>query len=206
MNFIPMLIIAALLLCASHTLAGNSIVIAQANSGQSIPTLPFPNSLFQHKIRGSHTNETFVLFEGEYLDEGPGYHLHMKDDELFHILDGQVQMIVNGSQFCASTGDYVYVPRGISQGIRVYNPKKDKKRVKIQIMLFPSGLEHFLDEIAVIFQGDRNNQTAIKYISEKYGIVDLGPVSWEDLGCFNNISTKKTLNIFLLIIVIFILE
>ena len=122
-----MLIIAVFLLCASQTLADNSIVIGQANSGQSIPTLPFSNSVFQHKIRGSHTNETFVLFEAEYLDEGPGYHLHMKDNELFHIPDAQVRMIVNGRQFCASTGDYGYVPRGIPQGIRVYNSKKDKK-------------------------------------------------------------------------------
>lgn len=183
------IITVAFLLCASHTLADNSIVIARANSGQSIPTLPFPNSIFQHKIRGNQSNGNFVLFEAEYLDEGPGYHLHLKDDELFHILNGQVQMIVNGSQFCASTGDYVYIPRGISQGIRIYNPNKDKKQVKIQIMLFPSGLEHFLDEIAVVFQEDRHNHTAIKSISEKHGIVDLGPVAWQDLGCFDPIST-----------------
>ena len=96
-------------------------------------------------------------------------------------------MIVNGSQFCAGSGDYVYIPRGISQGIRVHNPKKDGKRVKIQIMLFPSGLEHFLDEVAVVFREDRSNMTAIKSISAKYGIVDMGPVAWQDLGCFNDI-------------------
>lgn len=184
-----MFITLVLLVLATTSLADSSIVIARANSSPSIPTLPFPNSIFQHKIRGSQTNQAFVLFEAEYLDEGPGHHLHMKDDELFHILDGQVQMIVNGSQFCAASGDYVYVPRGISQGIRVYNPMKDRKRVKIQIMLFPSGLEYFLDEVAVVFREDRSNMTAIRSISEKYGIIDLEPVAWQDLGCFDDINT-----------------
>ncbi|CAF4371211.1 unnamed protein product [Adineta steineri] len=112
----------------------------------------------------------------------------MKDDELFYIIDGNVQFIVNGSQFCASAGDYVYVPRFVSQGIRVYNPTNSMKPVKIQIMLFPSGLDNFLDEIALIYNQDRTNSTAINIISRKYGIVDLGPVQWKDLHCFENIS------------------
>ncbi|CAF3714221.1 unnamed protein product [Adineta steineri] len=168
--------------------SGKSITITKKNSSASIHTLPFPNSVFQHKIRGNETNGTFVVFEAEYLNEGPGYHLHMKDDELFYIIDGNVQFIVNGSQFCASTGDYVYVPRFVSQGIRVYNPTNSTKPVKIQIMLFPSGLDNFLDEIALIYNQDRTNSTAINIISRKYGIVDLGPVQWKDLHCFENIS------------------
>lgn len=168
-----------------------SVVIARKNSKNSMPTLPFPNSVFQHKIRGNQTDKTFVLFEAEYLTEGPGYHIHMNDDELFHILEGQVQFIVNNTQFCASTGDYVFVPRSISQGIRVYNPTNMTRPVKIQIMLFPSGLENFLDEIVPLYEHDQQNRTAIAHISEKYGIIDQGPVQWKELGCFDNVASRK---------------
>jgi mannose-6-phosphate isomerase-like protein (cupin superfamily) len=180
---------------------GHSIAIAKANSSVYFPTLPFPNSVFQHKIRGSHTNRTFVVFDALYQTEGPNYHYHTKDDELFHILDGKVQFIVNGSQFCGSTGDYVYVPRNVTQGIRVYNPMNTTKRVKIEIMLFPSGMENFLDEVAPLYNNGQHNSTAIKIISEKYGIFDLGPVQWEDLGCFENFSFQLSSNISLLIFV-----
>jgi len=183
------------------SVTAKSIVIAKANDSRSIPTLPFPNSVFQHKVRGNQTDQTFIVFDAEFLNEGPGYHLHTKDDELFHILDGKVQFIVNGTQFCASTGDYVYVPRDISQGIRVYNPTNSLKPVKIQIMLLPAGLDNFLDEIAVVFNEDRSNQTAINLISEKYGIIDLGPVIWEDLGCFNNISRQLSSSVSVFIFV-----
>jgi len=179
--------------------SGNSIVIAKANSSKSIPTLPFPNSIFQHKIRGNQTDQSFVLFEAEYLNEGPGHHFHMKDDELFHILEGQVQLIVDGKQFCGSSGDYIYVPRNISQGIRVYNPTNSSKRVKIQIMLFPSGLDNFLDEISVLYDQNQNNQTEINRISTKYGIVNLEAVQWEDLGCFDNFSIQLSSNLSLIL-------
>jgi hypothetical protein len=110
---------------------------------------------------------------------------------------------VNGSQFCASTGDYVYVPRNISQGIRVYNPTNSSKPVKIQIMLFPAGLDNFLDEIAIIYKQDRSNQTAINIISQKYGIVALGSVHWANLNCFDNISNQLSSSVSLLIFLMF---
>lgn len=93
--------------------SGNSIVIAKANSSKSIPTLPFSNSRFQHKIRGNQTDHSFVLFEAEYFNEGPGHHFHMKDDELFHILEGKVQLIVDSYQFCAATMVIMFMFHGI---------------------------------------------------------------------------------------------
>ena len=70
-------------------------------------------------------------------------------------------------------------------------------------MLFPSGLDDFLDEIAVLYNQDRKNQTAIDFISKKYGIYGLDPVQWEDLGCFTNISIQLTSSISILIAIIF---
>lgn len=155
------------------------------NHSGSINTLPFPNSYFKYKLRGFETRGLFTIFEAEYLTEGPGLHMHTKEDELFHIVDGQVQFYVDGKQFCAETGDYVYVPKNISQGIRVQNEDKLKKPVKIQIMLAPSGLEGFLDEIAPLYGTDQqDNITIHNEISEKYGIINLGNVDWKDLGCF----------------------
>lgn len=93
----------------------------RTNSSEFINTLPFPNSVFKHKLRGKDTTGQFVLFEAEYMTDGPGRHIHTKEDELFHILDGQVQFYVDEKQFCGSTDDYVFVPRNVPQAIRVHN-------------------------------------------------------------------------------------
>lgn len=55
-------------------------------------------------------------------------------------------------------------------------------------MLFPSELDNFLDEVVLLYDKDQNNQTAINMISDRCGTVNLPPVQWEDLGCFDDIS------------------
>ena len=167
-----------------------SWLAVQPNSSEYIHTLPFPYSVFKHKLRGNDTNGAFVLFEAEYLTDGPGLHIHTKEDELFHIIEGHVQFIVDGKQFCGSTGDYVYVPRNVSQGIRIMNENNQNKPVRIQIQLHPAGLEDFLDEVAPLYFGRQNDTERLEELATKYGIINLGSVQWKDLGCFPNQSSR----------------
>jgi mannose-6-phosphate isomerase-like protein (cupin superfamily) len=159
-------------------------IAVQPSSGESIPLLPFPNSMFKYKLRGDQTNGSFVLIEADYWTDGPGLHIHTRESELIHIIDGRVQFIVNGTQFCASTGDYVYVPRNVSQAVRIENTDQRSKPVRLQIQLNPAGLEHFLDEIAPYYYHGQNDTAQHGLIAEKYGIINLGLVAWKDLGCF----------------------
>ena len=163
----------------------------QANSSEFIHTLPFPNSVFKYKFRGNQTNGSFVLFEADYLTDGPGLHIHTREDELFHIIDGNVQFIVNGTQFCGSPGDYVYVPRNVPQGIRIQNGNNRTKPVRIQIQLFPAGLEDFLDEIAPLYYNGQSNLTRQDELATKYGLKNLGTVQWKDLDCFPSQSSNS---------------
>ncbi|CAF0994261.1 unnamed protein product [Rotaria sordida] len=171
---------------------GNKWLAVRPNSSEYIHTLPFPNSIFKYKFRGNDTNGLFTLFEAEYLDDGPGKHIHTREDELFHIIDGHVQFFVDGKQFCGSTGDYVYVPRHVSQAIRIQNIDKRAKPVRIQILLAPSGLEGFLDEIEPLYYNGQDNLTLQNDIADKYGIINLEPVDWQDLGCFPATTSSST--------------
>ena len=170
--------------------SNSSWLAVRPNSSEYIHTLPFPYSVFKHKLRGNDTNGAFVLFEAEYLTDGPGLHVHTKEDELFHIIEGHVQFIVDGKQFCGSAGDYVYVPRNVSQGIRILNPTNGNKPVRIQIQLHPAGLEGFLDEMAPLYYGEQNNTQRQEEIATRYGIYNLGSVAWQDLGCFPDQSSS----------------
>lgn len=157
-----------------------------------IKTLPFPNSSFRYIVRGDQANNEFVIFESFYATEGPGLHVHVREDELFHVMEGYVQFIVDGKQFCANPGDYVYVPKNITQGTRIHDGTFPDKPVRIQIQLVPGGLEKFLDEIAPLYDGNQHNFTLQREISEKHGIYDLGSVDWQDLGCFKKNSMSNS--------------
>ncbi|CAF3318747.1 unnamed protein product [Rotaria socialis] len=131
----------------------------QPNSSDFVHTLPFPNSVCKYKFGSRETGGLYTLFEAEYLTDGPGRHIHTREDELFQIIDGKVQFFVNGKQLCGSTGDYVFVPRNTPQTIRVHNINKLKRPVRIQILLAPAGLEGFLDEIAPLYFTGQHNIT-----------------------------------------------
>ena len=167
------------------------------NSSQFINTLPFPNSVFKYKLRGHQTGGLFTLFEAEYLTDGPSRHIHTREDELFHIVDGQVQFFVDGKQFCGSSGDYLYVPRNVPQAIRIQSSHNRTKPVRIQVLLTPSGLEGFMDEIAPLYHTGQDNVTLQNEIARKYGIINLDPVDWQDLGCFQQgtNSSKETIGV-----------
>lgn len=150
----------------------------------AIKTLPFPNSEFRYIVRGDQANNEFVIFEGTYATEGPGLHVHTREEELFQVMEGNVQFIVDGVQFCAYPGDYVFVPRNVTQGTRIHDGFIPKKPVRIQIQLHPGGLENFLDDMAPLYNGQQLNFELQERISNKYGVYTLGNVNWRDLGCF----------------------
>jgi mannose-6-phosphate isomerase-like protein (cupin superfamily) len=167
--------------------SGNSWTYINRNVGAYAPSLPFPNSQFKIKLRGEQTSHEVGVVEVEILHGSPGNHLHTREDEYFNVLEGQVQFFVNGTQFCAKTGDYIYIPRYVSQTFRVNNPTFTKKRVRLEIVMFPGGGEGFFEDMAIYFiQGQTNNSTIADKIGKKYGFVFLEPVEWEDIGCFND--------------------
>jgi mannose-6-phosphate isomerase-like protein (cupin superfamily) len=156
------------------------------NVGAYVPGLPYPNAQLKYKLLGDQTDNQITTLELELLDEGPGYHSHIRENKMYHILEGNVQFIVNGTQFCAKPGDYVYVPHPLKQTFRISNPMMKKKRVKVQFTFFPGGFEHFLNDMGTLFLKGQDKGPQADKVAKKYGITSYGPVEWEELGCFDN--------------------
>ena len=151
-----------------------------------MPALPFPNAQLKYKLRSEQTYNQLTSLELDCLDEGPGYHSHIREDKMYRVLQGQVQFIVNGTQFCAKAGDYVYVPRFLAQTFRVNNPVSKKRLVRVQLTFFPAGAENFLNDMTVLFLKGQEKTSLGDDIARKYGISVLGPVAWKDIGCFDS--------------------
>ena len=164
----------------------DSWIYVDVNKGAPAPSVPFPNAQFKIKFSSEQTCDIFTAVEIEVLHGEPGNHVHTFEDEFFNIIEGEVQFIVNGTQFCARQGDYVYVPKNVSQTFRVHNPNFTKKRAKIQIVMFKAGGEGFFREMATFYLQGSNNDTIVDEIAKKYGFAFLEPVVWDDLGCFSD--------------------
>lgn len=74
---------------------------------------------FQNRITGeafrclSYNEEAFVF---EWIVQPKGYipfeHIHLNQDEIFHIKKGEIKMIMNGKVHIGRAGDTIVVPKG----------------------------------------------------------------------------------------------
>lgn len=67
------------------------------------------------KIGSADTEGGMAVFEqiGKSPNGGPPLHIHAEQDEFFHVLEGNYRFQVGDQHFSASTGDTIFLPRGV---------------------------------------------------------------------------------------------
>jgi mannose-6-phosphate isomerase-like protein (cupin superfamily) len=135
--------------------------------------------LVTFKIVGEDAEGAFTL--GEELTPpqgGPPTHLHTREDETFHVLEGELEFVVGESTTSATVGSVVYCPRGISH--RFTNVGSTPSRMAV--IIAPAGLEKFFEEVGEPVtdsssppEGTPDIERLVA-VARKYGI-EISPVS-----------------------------
>jgi len=118
------------------------------------------------KLNGKDTNGQFTLIE-QYNDPGIEIpmHVHDDEDEVFHVLSGELQVKVGEETKLLKAGDVGFCPRGIPHSWKVVGSEK----AKVMLSIFPSGLELMFDELAALPAGPPDFEKVAK-ICAKYNI------------------------------------
>ena len=78
-----------------------------------------PGELMTFLITGEETGGAFFLAE---ISVAPGGgtppHIHHREDESFHLLEGTLTIQVGGDTITASAGDFAFLPRGIAHSFK----------------------------------------------------------------------------------------
>jgi mannose-6-phosphate isomerase-like protein (cupin superfamily) len=91
------------------------------------------------------TDGSFTLLEIEIgPKQGPPRHLHRREDEMWYILDGSFRFFADDEILMASTGGFVFVPRGTSHCFQ----NLEDRPSRMLVMFTPSGMERFFSEHA----------------------------------------------------------
>jgi quercetin dioxygenase-like cupin family protein len=95
------------------------------------------------KLAGKQTEGRFSLIELLYPPnlEVP-LHIHTREDELFHVLEGKISYRVGDSRIEAALGHSVFAPRNIPHGFTVTSPMP----ARYLIVYSPAGFEDFIRE------------------------------------------------------------
>lgn len=76
--------------------------------------------------------------------EGPPMHVHRHEDETYVVIEGRLDVDVDGRSERLEAGDAAFLPRGAPHALR--NPGPD--RSKVLMLVHPPGLERFFKEMA----------------------------------------------------------
>ena len=70
-------------------------------------------------------------------------HIHHREDESFHLLEGTLTIQVGGDTITLSVGDFVFLPRGIVHSFK----NTGHGYAKALVVTTPAGLEGFFSEV-----------------------------------------------------------
>jgi quercetin dioxygenase-like cupin family protein len=106
-------------------------------------TYNYAGGLVSVLISGEDTDSQFALIEAvQKPGAEPPIHTHENEDETFYVLEGEMSVLVGDSVHRLSTGDFIFLPRGVRHTFRV----KSKAARALNFMT-PAGFETWFREL-----------------------------------------------------------
>jgi mannose-6-phosphate isomerase-like protein (cupin superfamily) len=81
--------------------------------------------------------------------KGPALHTHLREDELWYVIDGDFRFKAGGAMLRVSTGGLAFGPRGTPHAFQNIGETPGR----LLVITTPSGLERFFEEFAVLLPG-----------------------------------------------------
>ncbi|HZS47154.1 MAG TPA: cupin domain-containing protein [Blastocatellia bacterium] len=139
------------------------------NEGKKLSILGDP---FTCKAVGENTNNSWSLFEATVM---PGSvvpnHKHDGFDEAFYLLEGELEMWLDGETINASPGHLVNFQRGTVHGYQ----NKSGAPARYLTWTHPAGIEHFYEEMSSNVKSMPEDLNKILEISDKHNIQIMPP-------------------------------
>jgi quercetin dioxygenase-like cupin family protein len=100
----------------------------------------------------------------------PPRHIHHREDEIFHLLEGRLLLWCDGQTYEAGAGDTVCLPKGLPHTWLVTSTTP----VKLLAMVVPGEMMSIFDQIARLGTGDDALPESTR-LMEEFGLEIVGP-------------------------------
>jgi quercetin dioxygenase-like cupin family protein len=102
------------------------------------------------KARAETTNGTFTALETLIPpQQGPPLHIHIREDEMYYVLDGRVRFKADDRMFEAPAGSFMFIPRGTPHCFQ----NVGDAAARLLVMFTPAGMERFFEGVAELPPG-----------------------------------------------------
>ena len=154
----------------------NPPVIVGPDEGSRFSVLTYGNSERIIKLRGNETGGRVMIREGRILPgESPPIHIHSREDESFHVLEGELEFQIGNQFITAKAGQWIYAPIGLQHTFRNINSTD----ARLEFVFTPAGIERYFEEVSQVLARRPTNWSEIaNQVAKKYGIDMLGIPNW----------------------------
>lgn len=119
--------------------------------------------------RGEQTNGAVTVLEvGVPPGEGPPLHVHTREDEWIHVLEGELRWKLDGELSATPAGSFVFIPRGVAHCFQNVGAEPGRMLVTFA----PAGMEGFFDRLAELTAFDLE---AFRHAAADHGMEVVGP-------------------------------
>lgn len=103
-----------------------------------------------HKLAGEDTNNQIVEWV-DNVEPGVGIppHYHTHEDEIFRVIWGQIEIMIDGEITVLNAGDTAFAPRNIPHSWKVIGTEK----ARMITSAFPAGIEEMFEQLAQLPSG-----------------------------------------------------
>ena len=120
-----------------------------------------------HKLTSEQTVGAFYVCEAVFGPEsGSPLHIHHYEDEVIHVLDGEINIRLDNETLHVPAGGVVHLPKKIPHALQ--NPLKTPLRIMVHAI--PGGLENYFNEVDTALQNGSFSAKVHAEISKRYGL------------------------------------
>lgn len=143
-------------------------VIAGLHANMLVPTIG--DSEMRVVVPGEATGGAYAVWMNlSRPGASPPRHIHHREDEIFHVLEGRLAIWIDGEVFEAGPGDTASLPRGLAHTFRVIS----ETPARMLMTVVPGGFERFFAAVSGLVV-PRDMGEVIR-ISDGYGLEYVGP-------------------------------
>lgn len=119
-----------------------------------------------HKLIGRDTGNQIVEWV-DNVEPGVGIppHIHTKEDEIFRVIYGVIEIMVDGEVTVLKEGDTAFAPKNIPHAWKVVGTEK----ARMITSAFPAGIEDMFEELAEMPAGPPDFEKVTE-ICGRYGV------------------------------------
>ena len=119
------------------------------------------------KISGEDTNGTFAFVEIVLPPEGGlPPHVHSREDALFYVLEGSIQVVLGTRTYQAAAGTLAYLPRGIAHTLH----NNSGKTARVVALIAPPDFVGFFDDLHTLTAESDVQINDLSKLGKNYGL------------------------------------